>query len=177
MLEIGGAARSAPPELAEQLERSQETARSSLEELQRIVRELRPEALDDLGLASALAVLSDRVSEQTGLRIVREFDPDPVALGPDEELVVYRIAQEGLTNAVRHAAATEAELKLECTPMATVLTVRDNGCGLDGRLTPGKGIRGMRERALLIGAELSVESPPGRGVEIRLMLPNEVARA
>jgi two-component system, NarL family, sensor histidine kinase UhpB len=176
LLEVGRAMRDAPPELAAQLERSQETARSSLEEVQRIVRELRPEALDDLGLASALGVLSDRVSEQTGLRIVRRFDPDLRALDPEEELVVYRIAQESLTNAVRHAEASQAELRLERTATGTVLTVRDDGRGLDGQVIPGKGIRGMRERALLIGAELSVESPEGRGVEIRLTLPGDVAQ-
>jgi two-component system sensor histidine kinase UhpB len=176
MLEVGRAARDAPSELAEQLERSHETARSSLEEVQRIVRELRPEALDDLGLASALAVLSERVSEQTGLRIVRRFDPNLTALGPEAELVVYRVAQESLTNTVRHANASEAQLKLERTATGTVLTVSDNGRGLDGNWSPGKGMRGMRERALLIGAELSVESPDGHGVEIRLALPAEVTR-
>src|SRR5919109_2679724 len=80
LLEIGRAAKDAPSRLADQLSSAQEAARSSLEEVQRIVRELRPEALDDLGLASALAVLTDRVSEQTGLRIVRKVDPEPPAL-------------------------------------------------------------------------------------------------
>jgi two-component system, NarL family, sensor histidine kinase UhpB len=171
LLEIGRTARQAPPELAEGLASAQKAARSSLEEVQRIVRELRPEALDDLGLASALAVLSDRISEQTGLSIVRRFDPHLPALSPDEELVVYRIAQESLTNVVKHAEASEVMLMLERTPTGTVLSVRDNGCGLDGRWSAGKGMRGMRERALLIGAELSVGSPPGGGVEVRLTLP------
>jgi two-component system sensor histidine kinase UhpB len=174
LLEIGRAARDAPPELANGLVSAQDAARSSLEEVQRIVRELRPEALDDLGLPSALAVLSDRVSQQTGLRVVRSLDPDIWALSPEEELVIYRIVQEGLTNVAKHARASVAELTLRCTPAGTVLTVKDNGCGFNGRLsTPGKGIRGMRERALLIGAELSVESPAGGGLEIRLILPNE----
>jgi two-component system sensor histidine kinase UhpB len=173
LLEVGRAAKDAPPRLADQLARAQETASTSLEEVQRIVRELRPEALDDLGLASALAVLSDRLSEQTGLRIVRKLDPGLPALDPDEELVVYRIAQESLTNIVKHAKATQAVLKLERTSGGTMLSVRDDGRGLDGTSSAGKGMRGMRERAFLIGAELSVESPPGAGVEVRLTLPTE----
>jgi two-component system sensor histidine kinase UhpB len=171
LLEIGRTARQAPPELAEGLASAQDAAHSSLEEVQRIVRELRPEALDDLGLPSALAVLSDRVSEQTGLRIVRNIDSDLPALSPEEELVVYRIAQESLTNVVRHAEASEAVLELERTAGGIGLGVRDNGRGLARRWSAGKGIRGMRERAFLIGAELSIRSPPAGGVEVRLILP------
>jgi two-component system, NarL family, sensor histidine kinase UhpB len=171
LLQLGRAARDAPPQLEDQLAGAQQGARASLEEVQRIIHELRPEALDDLGLASALAVLSDRVSEQTGLRITRKLDSRLPALSPEEELVVYRIAQESITNIVRHAGATEAVLKLERNPTGTILSVRDDGCGLDGHWSAGKGVRGMRERALLIGAELSVDSAPERGVEVRLILP------
>jgi two-component system sensor histidine kinase UhpB len=171
LLQLGRAARDAPPQLEDQLAGAQQGARASLEEVQRIIHELRPEALDDLGLASALAVLSDRVSEQTGLRITRKLDSRLPALSPEEELVVYRIAQESITNIVRHAGATEAVLKLERNPTGTILSVRDDGCGLDGHWSAGKGMRGMRERALLIGAELSVDSAPERGVEVRLILP------
>jgi two-component system sensor histidine kinase UhpB len=176
LLEVGRAAKDAPPELADRLASAQETARSSLAEVQRIVRELRPEALDDLGLATALDVLSDRVSEQTGLRIASRLEADLPPLRPEEELVVYRVAQESLTNVVRHAEASLTELKLEHTSAGTVLSVRDNGRGLDGRTNAGKGIRGMRERAFLIGAELSLQSPPGGGVEVRLVLPTRGTR-
>ena len=174
LLELGRAAREAPPALASGLANAQESARTSLEEIQRIVRELRPEALDDLGLPSALAVLGDHVSEQAGLKITRNIDPNLPALGPEEELVVYRIAQESLTNIVRHAQATVAELEFERTPGGSVLIIRDNGRGLDGQ--PGSGIRGMRERALLIGAEVSIESRPGGGTEVRLTLPGGDSR-
>ncbi len=173
LLEIGRTARRAPPELADGLASAQKATRSSLEEVQRIVRELRPEALDDLGLRSALAVLSDHVSEQTGLRIVRSIDSDLPALDPEEELVIYRIVQESLTNIVRHAGASAAELSLERTTTGIALSVQDNGCGLTGPPgAAGNGIRGMRERALLIGAELSVGSRPGGGSEVRLRLPS-----
>jgi two-component system, NarL family, sensor histidine kinase UhpB len=170
LLQLGRMAKRSPPELLSELDSAQGAARASLEDVQRIVRELRPEALDELGLISALAILADRISDQTGLRITRELDPHVPTLSPDEELVVYRIAQESLTNVVKHAAASKAVITLEGTPSGVSLSVRDDGCGLDGRSTAGKGIRGMRERALLIGAKLSVESPPDGGVEIRLVL-------
>jgi len=170
LLQLGRTAKDAPPQLGSELVSAQHAARSSLEEVQRIVRELRPEALDDLGLTSALAILSDRVSEQTGLRIVRALDSNLPPLSPEQELVVYRIAQESLTNVVKHADASEAMLSLERTPAGATLRVRDNGRGLDHAGAAGRGIRGMRERALLIGADLSVESPPDGGVEVCLTL-------
>jgi two-component system, NarL family, sensor histidine kinase UhpB len=170
LLQLGRVAKRSPPGLLAEFEDAEDTVRSALEDVQRIVRELRPEALDELGLASALAILADRISEQTGLPIIRKVDPDPPALSPDEELVVYRIVQESLTNVVKHAAASKAVLKLERTPSGVSLSVRDDGCGLDGGWSTGKGIRGMRERALQIGAQLSLESPPDGGVEVRLIL-------
>jgi two-component system sensor histidine kinase UhpB len=173
LLQLGRNARNAPAELARELASAQQAVRSSLEEVQRIVRELRPEALDDLGLATALAILCDRVSEQTGLRIVRRLDPDLPAFSPEEELVIYRIAQESLTNVVRHADASEAVLRLERTSAGTSLRVRDNGCGLDDGWSAGRGIRGMRERALLIGADLAVESSRDGGAEVRLTLAKQ----
>jgi len=171
LLQLGRAARNAPPELRDELGSAGQAARASLEEVQRIVRELRPEALDDLGLASALAVLSDRISEQTGLRMVRTCDPHLPPLDPEEELVFYRIAQESLTNVVKHAEASEVMLRLERTASGRTLSVRDNGRGFNRGWNAGKGIRGMRERALLIDAELLVESPPDGGVEVQLRLP------
>src|SRR5690242_8864759 len=83
-----------------------DTVRDSLEDVRRIAIELRPEALDDLGLASALAVLADRFSEQLGLEVSERITPDLPVLSPDVELVVYRVAQEALTNVARHSAST-----------------------------------------------------------------------
>ena len=91
----------------------QEAVRESLEDIRKIAIELRPEALDDLGLESALAVLSERLAERTGLRVHMRVDPELPPLAPEVELVVYRVAQEALTNVVRHAATDEAELVLE----------------------------------------------------------------
>ena len=90
--------------------------------------------------------------------------------GDEAELVVYRIAQESLTNAARHAETTQVDLTLERNGRRLILRVRDYGAGIDGT-RPGSGIRGMRERALLIGADLSIAKVSGGGTEVWLSLP------
>jgi two-component system, NarL family, sensor histidine kinase UhpB len=153
----------------------QDAVRESLEDVRRIAVELRPEALDDLGLASALAVLADRFSEQLGLDVSEHIPPDLPALGPEIELVVYRVAQEALTNIARHSASSRAELRLDCDEQRLRLTVRDHGLGLPPANVPGTGMRGMRERAALIGASLAIGDPPaGPGCQVRLDVPLEV---
>jgi two-component system, NarL family, sensor histidine kinase UhpB len=93
-------------------------------------------------------------------------------LSPDGELVVYRVAQEALTDVGRHAGATRAELELRCREGTTTLVVRDDGRGLaSGSQRSSSGIRGMRERALLIGADFAIGSRDGGGTEVRLSIP------
>jgi two-component system sensor histidine kinase UhpB len=146
-----------------------EAVRNSLENVRRIAIELRPEALDDLGLESALAVLVERFSQQLGLRIDEAIATDLPPLGPDAELVVYRVAQEALTNVARHAASGSAELTLTRDRDRVILTVRDHGVGLPRHTAAGSGIRGMRERAALIGATLTVANKGFEpGCEVRL---------
>ena len=123
------------------------------------MRRLRPEALDDFGLRSALVSLGSDLSEHSGLRVSPHLDGDLPALSPEDELVVYRVAQESLVNVVRHARASRAELSLRAENGAVVLRVRDDGRGIDADgLRSGTGVRGMRERALLVGGELEVSA-------------------
>jgi two-component system, NarL family, sensor histidine kinase UhpB len=151
---------------------ARETVRASLEEVRGIARRLRPEALDDLGLASALAALTNDVMRRTGVRVRRTLSPALPSLRSDEELVVYRVAQEALTNVVRHAGVREAHLVLEVREDRVELEVRDAGTGFDRvRTAESAGLRGMRERALLIGAALEVHSAVGAGTSVRLRLP------
>jgi two-component system sensor histidine kinase UhpB len=146
--------------------------RDSLEDVRRIAIELRPEALDDLGLASALAVLADRFSEQLGLEVCEDIPPDLPAPAPEVELVVYRVAQEALTNVARHSASSRAELTLSHDRGRLLLVVRDDGLGLPPGNKPGTGMRGMRERATLIGASLAIGNrESGSGCEVRLDVP------
>jgi two-component system sensor histidine kinase UhpB len=154
-----------------ELERVADAVRLSLDEVRRIARELRPEALDDLGLVNALIALCSRVDAQPGLRVTRQLEGIP-ALPPDAELVIYRVAQEGLTNVVRHAGAATATVSLVTDAETVVLSVRDDGVGMPAETASGTaGIAGMRERALLMDGRLSIRSEPGNGTEVRLEVP------
>jgi two-component system sensor histidine kinase UhpB len=164
----------APAELRQEVSEVQEAVRDSLEEVRQIAIELRPEALDDLGLESALAVLCERFAERTGLRVTQRIDGELPYLAPDIELVVYRVAQEALTNVARHAGTAEAELILRHAGGTLTLTVSDLGRGLPDDHVAGAGMRGMRERATLIGAQLEVgPQSAGGGCRVALAVPVE----
>ena len=178
LLQLGAVRRRAPEELSASLADAQETARSSLDDVRRIAQQLRPEALDELGLVSALTAFSERVAEQAGLRVDRALERDLPPLSYEEELVVYRVAQEALTNVVRHAGAEAAELLLERSGDRLRLCVRDDGRGFDSATSSGGGgLGGMRERALMIGAELAIGQAPKGGVEVTLDLPLDQGEA
>ncbi|SPL96657.1 two-component sensor histidine kinase [[Actinomadura] parvosata subsp. kistnae] len=159
----------APADLKEDLHGVQETVRASLDEVRQVARRLRPGVLEDLGLHSALSALCTDLSRMSGIPVTRSVRPDLPALGADVELVLYRIAQESLTNIARHAHAEHAKLSLARENGHLVLRITDDGRG--GALQEGAGIRGMRERALLIGARLTIDSPPGDGTRVSLAIP------
>jgi two-component system sensor histidine kinase UhpB len=145
---------------------------STVEDVRRLARELRPEELDTLGLVPALTNLSERMTRRTGIEIVRRLQRDLPALDPDTEMVIYRVAQESLTNAVRHARPTTIELTLHRDDGHVHLAVCDDGVGITEAPADESGIRGMRERALSIGAELRVERRAGgHGTRVILEVP------
>ncbi|WP_406435529.1 HAMP domain-containing sensor histidine kinase [Streptomyces sp. NBC_01589] len=164
LLELKRVADHVPPAVREELHQVQETTRASLDEIRRIARRLRPGVLEELGLTSAL-----KANEFTGsaLAVRHHIDADLPPLSRDTELVLYRVAQESLTNAARHAGARRVELTVRHTPAGVELCVRDDGRGINGA-PEGAGISGMRERALLIGAGLSLGAAPDGGTEVRL---------
>lgn len=164
-------AQQAPPEQQEAFTSTQEAVRASLEEVRRIAQELRPEVLDHLGLSSALTNLSRTFAEQTGIAVRRRFDQRLPALDPGVELAVYRVAQESLTNAVKHSGADEILLALEDDGGGVVLRVADNGHGLNGRVVEGGGLRGIREHALIAGGEVAIGPGRAGGTEVRLRVP------
>jgi two-component system sensor histidine kinase UhpB len=156
--------------------RSEETkaaVRKALEEVRRIARELRPEMLEHLGLVSALTELSRKFAAQSGLVIERRFADDLPTLSDEAELAVYRVAQESLTNVARHARASRVELALEPGADSVVLRVVDDGRGMDetAALNGRGGLRGMRERAVLVGGALAIKRGREGGVEVRLEVP------
>ena len=149
-----------------------DAVRDSLDEVRRIARELRPEALDDLGLVNALIALCTRIDAQDGPVVRRELQGKLPELSPDVELVIYRIAQESLTNALRHSGARSVTVALQADAETLTLRVVDDGKGMPVHQASGTaGIAGMRERALLIGGRLSIESRPDHGTEVRLSIP------
>ncbi|GAA2563960.1 HAMP domain-containing sensor histidine kinase [Streptomyces lienomycini] len=173
LLQLKRVADRVPGELREEVTLAQEATRAGLDEIRRIARRLRPGVLEELGLASALRSLAAEFTHH-GLTVHHHVPGDLPPLAPEAELVLYRVAQEGLTNTARHAAADRAALTLRPLPQpeggGVELLVRDNGTGL-GTAAEGAGIRGMRERALLIGAEIHFEPAPGGGTDVRLRVP------
>jgi two-component system sensor histidine kinase UhpB len=173
LLELNALAPSLGDGRQQDLAETKTTVRRALEEVRRISRELRPEILEELGLVSALTELSSAFGRRTGLRVERDFDQALPPLSEEAELALYRVAQESLTNVARHAEAQTASIALERGPDSVVLTVRDDGRGFFDGAPPERlgGIRGMRERALLVGGELTVKPSPGGGVEVRFEVP------
>ncbi|MFE6839119.1 histidine kinase [Streptomyces sp. NPDC057705] len=171
LLQLKYAADRAPDALREELHQVQETTRTGLDEIRRIARRLRPGILEELGLHSALRALTAEFT--TGTLTVRHFiEPGLPELDEATELVLYRVAQEALTNAARHAGASDVEVRLSHGPAGTVrLLVRDNGTGIRRLAAEGAGIQGMRERALLIGADLAIGGGPPGGTDVRLDAP------
>jgi two-component system sensor histidine kinase UhpB len=167
LLQLDYIAKVAPEGITEEAVAARETARTSLEEVRRIARQLRPEALDDLGLVSAIVHLADRIAERSGLEVSRDLDRDLPALGPETELVIYRVAQESLTNVIRHADAGHIDVSLARSGDGVVLRVSDDGVGVNGA-REGAGMKGMRERAVLVGARLDIGGSARGGTEVRL---------
>jgi two-component system, NarL family, sensor histidine kinase UhpB len=166
------AAEGDPTLLPEALRQVAEAVRDSLDEVRRIARELRPEALDDLGLVNALIALCSRIDAQGGPVVKRELPGRLPPLSRDVELVIYRIAQESLTNALRHSGGRSVTLSLRADAETLTLSVTDDGKGMPAQLPPGTaGIAGMRERAMLVGGRLSIESRPDEGTEVRFTVP------
>lgn len=170
LLQLKAIVETAPAHRME-LDDAQQAVRRALDEVRRISSELRPEMLEDLGLVSALTELSTTFARVSGVRIEREFDRSLPKLGPEIELAVYRIAQESLTNVVRHAHASRVTITLECGRDRVVLRVVDDGRGFEGEPKEHGGLRSMRERALLVDGVLAIKPAAQGGVEVRLEVP------
>jgi two-component system sensor histidine kinase UhpB len=170
LLQLEGIVDAAPTHRME-VDEAKQAVRRALGEVRRISSELRPEMLEDLGLVSALTELSTTVARVSGVRIEREFERSLPELSPEIELAVYRIAQESLTNVVRHARASLVTIPLEHSRDSVVLRVVDDGRGFTGAPEEHGGLRGMRERALLVDGALGIKPAARGGVEVRLEIP------
>jgi two-component system sensor histidine kinase UhpB len=174
LLQLDSLARADDVSRANEIEETKQSVRQALEEVRRIARELRPEMLEHLGLVSALTELSRRFADQSGLLVSRRFADGLPPLSGEAEIAVYRVAQESLTNVARHADASRVEIALEPGVESVVLRIADDGRGLPEALASSNGhtgLRGMRERALLVGGALAVKRSSEGGVEVRLEVP------
>lgn len=171
LLRLEAVREGAPPELEPELAATKTLANQAMRELLSLARQLRPTALDDLGLAAAIA---GQVEQIAGPEVEAELveQGDFSDLDSDVQLVVYRVAQEALSNAARHSDAKRVAVALRRANRGVELEVSDDGRGFAFEESEhGLGIAGMRERALLIGAELTIESRPGQGTTVRLRIP------
>ncbi len=178
LLHLARIADDAPEPVRERLALVQAEARAALDEVGALAWQLRPGVLDDLGLLRALEATAQALADRSSTRIELDLPASLPELPDEVELALYRIAQESLNNALRHADAGTVGLELRENEHGLSLDIVDDGRGLgapeDRR--EGPGLRGMRERALLIGAVLRIDSPFGRGVRVRLDVPRERLR-
>lgn len=148
-----------------------------INELNRLINDLRPAPLERLGLAGALQALADEASARTGVEAETAIELED---GPDgdQERLIYRLVQEALNNVVKHAGASHVSVSAEQSDGEIRISVRDDGAGFDtGATTSGRGLAGMRERIELLGGEIEVASGPGKGTEITARVPGRSASA
>jgi len=162
------------PDLARsELTTARRAAQAGLEEARRAIRDLRLSPVEDLGLARALERAAIDFGERAGVKVELQVSDPKAAIANDTAATILRIAQEALHNIERHAGARQASVTLAQNGDGLILDITDDGRGFDGVRVDDErfGLIGMRERAELIGAELTVESRAGRGTSVRLELP------
>lgn len=159
----------------EQLEYLQRLSRQMSQSVYRLVRDLRPAQLDDLGLVAALQYLVDEQDKLTGLTVDLRIQGEKRRLDPLVETVLFRVAQEALTNISRHAGVGGAEMNLLFLPTEVIMQIEDEGRGFDPAVVsiPGAalGLLGMRERVESIGGSLTIQSIPGKGTRVLVSAP------
>jgi signal transduction histidine kinase len=162
------------PEVAERLQHLSDGLNSGIALKRRIIEDLRPSSLSNLGLVAALDILVREWGQRSEIKVDSDFQP--VCLRPAGELTVYRLVQEALTNVTKYARATQVQVRLSAEDGQVRVSVRDNGVGfdLDSPRTSAHGLLGMRYRLETEGGRLVMQSSPGAGTLIRADLPESV---
>jgi two-component system sensor histidine kinase UhpB len=160
----------APEDLRIELVETKRLATQAMQELLTIARQLRPAVLDDHGLTAALHSQVRQFADQTGIDAIFDAAGAPGTLTPEEQLVLYRVTQESLSNIAQHADASHVEVRLSING-TTKLRISDDGRGFEGQRPGGLGVPGMRERALLVGGQLSISRADPHGTRVELTLP------
>ncbi len=176
-LDVSALVRELRPDQGHAIQRSQSILKlldETIQSVQRISTNLRPGILDDLGLAAALEWTAEEFQARTGTKCWISVSDEDTAIDTDRATALFRIFQETLTNVARHAKATEVNVRLVKENGNLILEVHDNGLGIrEEQLSAGKslGILGMRERARLLGGELTIQGVPGGGTTVRVRIP------
>jgi signal transduction histidine kinase len=160
-----------PPRARAMLEHSLSITRIGLDETRRALQDLRATPLEDMGLALAVRELAEGAAARSALRLKVALSEQISPVSPEVEQCYYRVAQEALENVTRHASATQVSVSLQQRDGRLVLEVEDDGVGFSRESAPADirfGIKGMEERAELIGAELEIDSRAKRGTRVRL---------
>jgi len=168
-----------PRQAEKELEEITVTLKTNIQDIRDLIHDLRPMALDQLGLTASIQQQLDRFEKQTGVRPSVGIDPD-IALNPLSEVTVFRVLQECLGNVQKHARAVSVEVLLRRNDEGCWLSISDDGDGFDSAssangASQGVGLIGMRERAELVGGSLSIDSRPGRGTCVKLTIPAQPA--
>jgi two-component system sensor histidine kinase DegS len=166
------------PAAREGLSRAQQIARAAIDDLHRIIYDLRPAMLDDLGLLPAIGSFAQTRLAARGVVVHCEFPESLPTIPRDATTALFRVAQEALTNVSRHSRAETVLIGCTVVEDRIVIEIEDDGMGFDpGRVVrpretgEGLGLLGMRERLALLGGTLAIESEPGRGTRVVAMLP------
>ncbi len=172
----------APSGLVEEVRRAHDLADDMLRQTRQLMLDLRPPPLDELGLVPALRDLAVRILEPRGVRVSVTRWGKPYRLGETAEIALYRMGQECLMNALKHAQPKSVQVVVMYEPDRVCMEVRDDGCGFDPRSLPdpgdhgGWGLLGIRERCILLGGSMEVNSAPGQGTTVRFEIPTNAAR-
>jgi signal transduction histidine kinase len=163
----------APVQAAEHLETARQLVRESMREARRTIWNLRPMALGEADLASALQKYAADLTRDTEISCQQQIEGTPRPLPHEHENALLRIGQESLTNAVRHGSPRNIKVRLRFGEGWVTLVVNDDGCGFDvaGRVGKGYGLTGMHERVEALGGSLSIDSRNGDGTEVSVTLP------
>ena len=172
LLRLEALNQSAPAGLESELCELKRLVNQAMDELLRLARQLRPTALDDHGLTSAIVSQVRRFAEQTGIEADLRTHGEPIALESDQEIAAYRFTQEALSNIAQHAGASRVEVELSVNGNRLELSVRDDGAGFDpDEARDGLGLSGIAERARMVGARFELDSRPGNGTALTLVVP------
>jgi two-component system sensor histidine kinase UhpB len=172
LLRLEALAQIAPPRLRDELTETKTLANRAMDELLQLARQLRPTALDDHGLVPAIDDQLRRFKAQHGIDTSLTTTGSLDDLGPDQQLVLYRVAQEALNNVARHSGARSVAVEIDRQDGTVALEVTDDGTGFNpGSEERGLGLDGMAERARLVNGEFDIKAAPGHGTKLKLTVP------